>query len=84
MEEGGVFKDGDMGDVSKFLNRLLGLKLLNQNMVSTILYFCLYNVNGCVLYPDVCLFLRVLISDHIHCQKRGEVSVVFLYHWGCL
>ena len=35
VEEGGVLKEGDIGDVNKFLNRLLGLKLLNQNMVST-------------------------------------------------
>ena len=34
VEENGVVKEGDMRDVSKFLNRLLGLKLLKQNMVS--------------------------------------------------
>jgi hypothetical protein len=38
VEEGGVLKEGDMGDVSKFLNRLLGLKVLNQNMMFA--YFC--------------------------------------------
>ena len=27
-------KEGDLGDVGRFLNRLLGLKILNQNMVS--------------------------------------------------
>ena len=32
--EGGGVKEGDLGDVGKFLNRLLGLKLLEQNMVS--------------------------------------------------
>ena len=35
VEENGVVKEGDMRDVSKFLNRLLGLKLLKQNMVSS-------------------------------------------------
>lgn len=34
MEEGGMMKENEMGNVSKFLNRLLGLKLMNQNMVS--------------------------------------------------
>ena len=29
-------KEGDTGDVGRFLNRLLGLKILNQNMVSCI------------------------------------------------
>lgn len=31
--EGGVVKEGYLGDVSKFLNRLLGLKVLEQNKV---------------------------------------------------
>jgi hypothetical protein len=26
-------KEGDTGDVGRFLNRLLGLKILNQNMI---------------------------------------------------
>ena len=29
-------KEGDLGDVGRFLNRILGLKILNQNMVSCI------------------------------------------------
>ena len=45
VKEGGVLKEGDMGDVSKFLNRLLGLKVLNQNMVRSLLvYSFLHNV----------------------------------------
>jgi hypothetical protein len=31
-------KEGDLGDVGRFLNRILGLKILNQNMM--FVYFC--------------------------------------------
>ncbi len=32
--EGGVVKEGEVGDVGKFLNRILGLKVHQQNLVS--------------------------------------------------
>lgn len=37
-------KESDLGDVGRFLNRLLGLKILSQNMVSynEICRVCLY------------------------------------------
>ena len=31
--ERGVVKEGELGDVSKFLNRILGLKVHQQNLV---------------------------------------------------
>ncbi len=33
--EGGVVREGEVGDVGKFLNRILGLKVHQQNLVST-------------------------------------------------
>ena len=58
--EGGTVKEGETGDVSKFLNRILGLKVHQQNLV-----------RGCgrgvasraandqlpLLSTDICLFL---------------------------
>ena len=32
--EGGGVREGEVGDVSKFLNRILGLKVHQQNLVS--------------------------------------------------
>ena len=34
--EGGVVKEGELGDVSRFLNRILGLKVHQQNLVRAI------------------------------------------------
>ena len=31
--ERGVVKEGELGDVSRFLNRILGLKVQQQNLV---------------------------------------------------
>ena len=58
--EGGMVKEGETGDVSKFLNRILGLKVHQQNLVRG----CGRGVvsrtaNNQPLFssPDFCLFL---------------------------
>jgi len=38
--EGGMVKEGETGDVSKFLNRILGLKVHQQNLVRGVWQGC--------------------------------------------
>ena len=38
--EGGTVKEGETGDVSKFLNRILGLKVHQQNLVRGVWQRC--------------------------------------------
>ena len=63
--EGGMVKEGETGDVSKFLNRILGLKVHQQNLV-----------RGCgrgVVSRTVLIFMKPRTTNlHI-------VSVVLLF-----
>ena len=67
-------KESDLGDVGRFLNRLLGLKILSQNMVSyiEICMVCLY-----FMYFACCVVHLIVVIG------KGSVAVyhVRVYHF---
>ena len=71
MEDGGTVKESDVGDVSRFLNRLLGLKVTNQNMVSCVNRLLLHTV-GLVLIVSIYYLMRIAsfatIRNHLITQ----------------
>lgn len=69
--EGGVVKEGEVGDVSKFLNRILGLKVHQQNLV------CSGHVS-IVLLKHKCITCTITVGNVLPLHTQETLAYTIL------